>query len=269
MKAIGAIFCALVVAFLLAPIAVLVPLSFDDSIVPSLPPQSWSLGQYEAFISSQRWISAIWVSVRVGLGAMVLALLLGTLASFALVRGRFGGKEAAGLVMMAPRFVPVIIIALAFYALFAQLGIVGTELGLILAHTIIATPYVIIIVSATLRGVDRRLEQASMSLGVPPVGTSFQITLPLIGSSLASAALVAFMVSFDEVVVAIFISGTRATTLPKRMWDSLVFEMEPMLPAISTIILLTTLVLFVLAVWARIAARRLANRMPEAGAEPT
>jgi ABC-type spermidine/putrescine transport system permease subunit II len=260
MRAAGIIFCSLVCIFLLAPIAVLVPLSFDTSIVPSLPPRTWSLGQYEAFFSSSRWIDAIWVSVRVGIGAMVLSVVLGTLASFALVRGRFRGKEAGGMIMMAPRFVPVIIIALAFYALFARLGIVGTELGLILAHTIICTPYVIIIVSATLRGIDRRLEQASMSLGMPPIGTSGRITLPLIGSSLASAGLIAFMVSFDEVVVAIFISGTRATTLPKRMWDSLVFEMEPMLPAISTIILLATLLVFVLLILARFAATRLATR---------
>ncbi|MGY6633995.1 MAG: ABC transporter permease [Alkalilacustris sp.] len=260
MRALGIVFCGLVVVFLLAPIAVLVPLSFDTSIVPTLPPRSWSLGQYEAFLSSRRWIDAIWVSVRVGIGAMVLSVLFGTLAAFALVRGRFIGKEVAGMVMMAPRFVPVIIIALAFYALLARLGIVGTELGLILAHTVICTPYVIIIVSATLRGIDRRLEHASMSLGVPPLGTAGRITLPLIGSSLASAGLIAFMVSFDEVVVAIFISGTRATTLPKRMWDSLVFEMEPMLPAISTIILCATLVVFVLVVWARVAAARLAAR---------
>jgi len=133
-------------------------------------------------------------------------------------------------------------------------------LGLILAHTIIACPYVIIVISATLRGFDLSLEKASQSLGASPLQTIFRITLPLIRPGMVSAAVIAFVISFDETVIAIFISGTKAITLPKRMWDSLVFEMEPSLPAISTMILLCTLLLFVLAEWARRTARSVSSQ---------
>jgi len=247
----------LVTAFLLAPVALLIPLSFDNSIVPSFPPRSWSLGQYRAFLASAPWLNALGVSARVALGAMLAALILGTLASFAIVRGRFSGKTGAGVIMLAPRFVPIIITALAFYALFAKLHLVGTETALVIAHTVLAAPYVLIIVAAALRGVDFSLEQASLSLGASPARTVTRIIMPLIRPSLISAALVAFIVSFDEIVVAIFISGTHAATLPKKMWDSLVFEMEPTLPAISTLILAVTLGIFLLAALARLARERL------------
>src|SRR5207302_1846093 len=120
-KLAGAVYCGLICTFLLAPILVLIPLSFDASVVPSLPPRVWSLGQYRAFFASPGWLAALGVSVRVALGAMVLALGLGTLASFALVRGRASSMRPTGLIVMAPRFVPVIIIALALYALFSRL----------------------------------------------------------------------------------------------------------------------------------------------------
>jgi putative spermidine/putrescine transport system permease protein len=239
-KGLGAVYCVLVAAFLLAPVMVLVPLSFDPSIVPSLPPRAWSLNQYRAFFANPAWIAALGVSARVGLGAMATALTLGTLAAMALVRGRARALVPAGAVVLAPRFVPVIIIALSLYALFARLHIVGTERGLILAHTIIATPYVVVIMIASLRGFDRSLEHASLSLGASQVRTLAQVTLPLLTAGLVSAALTAFVVSFDETVVAIFISGTRAATLPKKMWDSLLFEMEPTLPAVATLVLLCT-----------------------------
>lgn len=257
MKVVAAAYCGLVTLFLLAPIIVLVPMSFGSSLIPEFPPRTISLEQYREFLSSGPWLDALFTSVRVAVMAMAAATLLGTMASFALVRSRFPGKTPASAVMMAPRFVPIIITALAFYALFAELRIVGTELGLVIAHTIIAAPYVIIIVSATLRGFDRSLERAAQSLGANPSRTVLDITIPLIKSGILSAALIAFIVSFDEIVVAIFIAGTRATTLPKKMWDSLVFEMEPTLPAVSTLILLSTLVLFALAAWARRTAQRL------------
>jgi putative spermidine/putrescine transport system permease protein len=110
---------------------------------------------------------------------------------------------------------------------------------------------VIIIVSATLRGFDRSLEKASLALGAGPIKTMFKITLPLIRPGIINAGLFAFMVSFDEIVVAIFISGTKTVTLPKRMWDSLTYQMEPSLPAISTLILLATLLVFAMAAWTR------------------
>ena len=257
MRVTATVYCTLMVLFLLAPVIILVPMSFGSSIIPEFPPRSFSLDQYRDFLSSGPWMDAVFTSVRVAIAAMIAATVLGTMASFALVRGRFFGKTPASAIMMAPRFVPIIITALAFYALFAQLRIVGTELALVIAHTIIAAPYVLIIVSATLRGFDRSLERAAQSLGASPFRAVLGVTIPLIKSGVVSAALISFIVSFDEIVIAIFISGTRAVTLPKKMWDSLVFEMEPTLPAVSTLILLSTLFLFVLAAWARRGAKRL------------
>ena len=193
---------------------------------------------------------------------MIAATTFGTMAAFGLVRGDFPGKAAISAVLLAPRFVPIIITTLGFYSIFARLHLVGTEFGLILADTILACPYVIIVVSATLRGFDRSLERASQSLGASPLQTILRVTLPLIRPSMISAALIAFVISFDETVVAIFISGTKAVTLSKRMWDSLVFEMEPTLPAISTLVLLATLLLFGMAEWARRTAQRLSHPHP-------
>jgi putative spermidine/putrescine transport system permease protein len=242
---------------------VLIPMSFGSAEMAEFPPRSISLDQYVKFFNSMPWIRSVITSFRVALVTMVLATTLGTMAAFGLVRGDFPGKTALNTFLIAPRFVPIIIAALAFYAFFAKLRLIGTEFGLIIAHTILACPYVIIIVSATLRGFDRTLEQASCIMGASPLRTTFQITLPLIRPGIISASLFAFMLSFDEIIVAIFISGTRAETLPKRMWDSLVYEMEPTLPAISTLILLSTIFVFAIAGWAQRAAIRMRSIEPK------
>jgi putative spermidine/putrescine transport system permease protein len=266
-RPLAALYCGIVVAFLLGPVLLLVPMSLSASIVPEFPPHVLSLKQYRDFLDSGVWLTSLGTSVRIALATAATATVLGTMATFALVRGTFRGRGIASTVLLAPRFVPVIIIALGFYALFAQLHLVGNEGALILAHTIIAAPYVILVVSATLRGFDRSLERASQSLGASPFTTVLRITLPLIRPAVLGAALIAFIISFDEIVIAIFISGTRVVTLPKRMWDSLVYEMEPMLPAISTLILLTTVLVFVLAGWARRGAKRLSTHRNTLGGE--
>ena len=255
----GRVFAWLVVLFLLAPLLVLVPMSLGSADIAEFPPRTLSLAQYRKFLDSRLWLESVGTSVRVALATSALATALGTMAAFGLVRGSFRGKALVSALLIAPRFVPIIIIALAFYALLASVGLTGTVLGLVLAHVVLACPYVIIIVSATLRGFDRSLEQASQSLGASPFRTVLHVTLPLIRPGVVSAALVAFVISFDEIVVAIFIAGTRTVTLPKRMWDSLVFEMEPTLPAISTLIVLATLIVFAAAAWMRRVAGRLSD----------
>lgn len=262
MKVLAHLYGGLVVLFLLAPLLVLVPMSLGSADIAEFPPRSVSLAQYRKFFDSRLWLESVATSLRIACATSIVATMLGTMAAFGLVRGTFPGKAALSALLIAPRFVPVIITALAFYAFLAMLGLIGTEKGLILAHVILACPYVIIIVSATLRGVDRSLEQASRSLGANPLRTVLHITLPLIRPGLVSAALIAFVISFDEIVVAIFIAGTRTVTLPKRMWDSLVFEMEPTLPAISTLIVLATLLVCVAAGWTRRAAGRLRETSP-------
>ena len=257
MKAAAAVFSILMVAFLLAPFLVLIPMSFGSADIAEFPPRTLSLEQYKRFLESRPWVQAVFTSVRVAVATMTLSTFLGTLAAFGLVRGRFPGKAAISSLLIAPRFVPIIITALAYYAFLVNLRLIGTEYGLVLAHTILACPYVIIIVSSNLRGFDRSLEQASRILGANSLQTTLRVTLPLIRPGIVSAALFAFMFSFDEIVVAIFVCGTHTETLPKRMWDSLTYEMEPTLPAISTLILVATLVAFATAGWAQRAAARL------------
>jgi putative spermidine/putrescine transport system permease protein len=265
-RGLAAAFALVVVLFLLAPVLVLIPMSLGSADIAEFPPRTLSLDQYRKFLDSRPWLQSVGTSVRVALATSVLATTLGTMAAFGLVRGAFPGRGALSALLLAPRFVPVIITALAFYGFLATLHLVGTETGLVLAHVILATPYVIIIVSATLRGFDRSLEQASRSLGAGPLATVRHVTLPIMRPAMVSAALVAFVISFDEIVVAIFISGTRAVTLPKRMWDSLVFEMEPTLPAISTLTLLVTLLVFGVASSMRRAAGRLRSISPRSEA---
>ena len=256
MKIVASIFSVMLLIFLLAPSMVLIPMSLGSAEIAEFPPRSISIDQYKKFFQSEPWLRSVATSFKVALATMVFATVLGTMAAFGLVRGEFRGKTSLNAFLISPRFVPIIITALAFYAFFAKLRLIGTVWGLILAHTILACPYVIIIVSATLRGFDRSLEYASRILGAGALRTVWNVTLPLIRPGVISAALFAFMFSFDEIIVAIFISGTFTETLPKRMWDSLTYEMEPTLPAISTMILIATLFVFAAAAWAQRAAAR-------------
>jgi ABC-type spermidine/putrescine transport system permease subunit II len=257
MKIAAAIFSILIIVFLLAPFLVLIPMSFGSADIAEFPPRTLSMEQYKRFLESKPWVQALFTSIRVAVATMVISTTLGTMAAFGLVRGRFRGITAISSLLIAPRFVPIIITALAYYAFLVKIHLIGTEYGLVLAHTILACPYVIIIVSSNLRGFDRSLEQASRILGASPLQTTLRVTLPLIRPGVISAALFAFMLSFDEIVVAIFVCGTHTETLPKRMWDSLTYEMEPTLPAISTLILVATILVFAIAGWTQRTATRL------------
>lgn len=257
MKIAAAIFSILIIVFLLAPFLVLIPMSFGSADIAEFPPRTLSVEQYKRFLESKPWVQALFTSIRVAVATMVISTTLGTMAAFGLVRGRFRGITAISSLLIAPRFVPIIITALAYYAFLVKIHLIGTEYGLVLAHTILACPYVIIIVSSNLRGFDRSLEQASRILGASPLQTTLRVTLPLIRPGIISAALFAFMLSFDEIVVAIFVCGTHTETLPKRMWDSLTYEMEPTLPAISTLILVATILVFAIAGWTQSTATRL------------
>lgn len=257
MKTLRAAYCVLVGLFLLTPLLVLVPLSFAPNFMLSFSWETLSVRQYKSFLGDSRWMESFAISIEIATISMCVATALGTLAGVVLIRYRpFGAAFFSGI-LLSPRFVPVIITALALYALFAHLGLIGSIWALIIAHTTMALPYVVILITAALRNFDGRLEDASRSLGAGPFTTVMRITLPLIRPALQSAALISFILSFDEVVIAIFVSGPRVVTWPKRMWDTLSYEMEPALPAIATTILLATSLLFVLLFWSRRAAEKL------------
>lgn len=211
------VIAGLVLFYLILPILVVIPLSFSSASYLSFPPPGFSLHWYRNFFTRADWISSAWLSIWVGLAVTVLATALGTPASVALVRGRFAGKGLVNAFILSPLIVPGIIVAIGIYFFYARLGVVGNPIALVLAHTCLAVPFVVINVSATLYGFDERLEYAAMSLGASPWGAFRQVTLPLIRPGVLAGALFAFITSFDELIVALFISGTTAVTLPRRM----------------------------------------------------
>lgn len=232
----------LIMLFLIAPSLVVIPMSFSSADILSFPPPGFSLRWYEQFFGRPEWQLATRNSVIVGILATLTATLLGTAAALGLTRERVPLRDFVTTLFLMPMVVPVIVTAVAVYRMYARIELVGTIIGLVLAHTVLALPFVIINVSAVLQGLDIRIEHAARSLGATPLQTFRYVTLPLIRPGILAAALFAFLSSFDELVVALFISGDRAITLPVRMWSGLRFEINPTVAAISTILIALTLV---------------------------
>ncbi len=227
----------IVLAYLIFPVFIVAPVSFSSAKYLQFPPPGWSLQWYENYLTRPGWIPATFVSIRVAIITTVLATTLGTAASLALVRGRFPGRNAINSFMVSPLVVPGIIVAIGIYFFYAQAKLVGNPLGLALAHTALALPFVVTNVSATLHGFDERLEYAAMNLGANRWQTFRRVTLPIIRPGVFAGALFAFITSFDELIVALFVSGSGAVTLPRKMWDSLRQEIDPTIAAVSTILI--------------------------------
>jgi spermidine/putrescine ABC transporter ATP-binding subunit len=253
----------LVLLFLLAPVLALIPMSFSGTRWLVLPPTDLSLRWYAEFLTSRDWREATVTSLTVAATAMMLASVLGTLAGTALARTRFPGRQLVRGVVLAPLIVPVMILALGFYYLFARLGMIGSLAALVLAHVVLATPYVVINVEAVMRTFDLRLEWAARMLGANAWQAFHQVTLPLTRAGVLVGALFAFITSFDEVVVAMFLSGTSAITLPKLMWDSITLdELSPIVTAVASLQIGMALAVFAMAEVLRVRATRLARVRP-------
>jgi len=173
----------------------------------------------------------------------VLSTVLGTAAAIGLTRGRFRGRRMLEFFFVSPMVMPTIVLAIGLYLLFARFKLVGQPLALYLAHTVVAAPLVIVIVSAALKTTDSAIELAARSLGAGYFRTLWHVTLPAILPSVVSGAAFAFLLSFDEVVLAIFLGGPATTTLPKRMWESVRYEIDPTLTAISTLLVIIPIVI--------------------------
>jgi len=251
------IVAALVLLYLVFPILVVVPLSFSAGTYLSFPPPGFSLRWYENFLSRSDWLGAASLSLWVGGAVMVSATALGAPAALALVRSSFPGKDLLTGFIISPLIAPVIIVAIGIYFFYARLGLVGNPFALVIAHTALAVPFVVINVSATLQGFDERLEQAAMNLGATPWRTFWQVTFPIIRPGVLAGALFAFISSFDELVVALFVSGTSAVTLPRKMWESIRFEIDPTIAAVSTLLVVLTAALFLSAELLRQRSERL------------
>ena len=241
----GAIPGLLVLLFLVAPVLAVIPMSFNAAPVLELIPSKPSLAQYSRFFDSPDWMHALWISVQVAVGTMLLATLVGLLAALGLARIPVRARAALEALLILPRIVPTIVFAVAAYSIYLKLGLVGSVVGLVLAHSVLATPFVVIFVGSALRGVDGALAEASRSLGAGAFVTFVRVVFPQIRLAVAGSALFAFNLSFDEVVVTLFISGIGTKTLPVKVWDAIQYEITPILPAISTLVVLATLLLLV------------------------
>ncbi len=237
---------ALTVFFLMAPTLVVVPMSFTASNALTFPPEGFSTRWYERMLTDPQWSTGFVNSAQVALLTAVLATVLGTLAALGTVRGRFPGKSAVNALVLSPLIVPVIIIAIGMFSVFVRWKITGTIVGLVLAHTALALPFVVVNVATSLRTMDRNLELAAMNLGADPLRTFFRITLPIILPGVFAGALFAFITSWDEVVVSIFLTTARFRTLPVEMWEQVRQVVDPTVAAVSTTLLAVTTTLLVL-----------------------
>jgi len=234
-----------VLFFLVAPVLAVIPMSFSTSGIFELIPSEPGLDQYRRFFESPEWMRALRTSLQVALGTTVVATVVGVSAALGLARMPKGARAVLEAILILPRIVPTIVFAVAAYSVYLKFGLVGTVTGLVLAHSVLAAPFVVVFVGSALRVFDWTQVEASRSLGAGPTVTFFRVILPQIRLSVLGSALFAFNLSFDEVVVTLFISGIHSKTLPVKVWDAIQYEIAPILPAISTLVIATTLLLLV------------------------
>jgi len=226
----------IVALFLIAPMAIIVPMSFSTAVSFEFPPPGYWLGYYVRYFHSATWLSATANSFIIAFGSMVLTMLVALPAAFGYVRYKFRGKSATNLVIMLPLIVPGVVSALGYYGFLSRLHLVGTYLGVIIAHSVLSIPVAFLVISASLKGFDRNLERAANSAGAGPLRTFLWVTLPVLRPGILVGALFAFLHSFNEAVVAIFIAGRDASTLPKKMFESIRLESDPVIAVVSTLL---------------------------------
>jgi len=245
-------YAALLALLLVLPTLIVVPISITNSAALTFPPQGFSLRWYEAFITSPIWQAALIRSLLVGLSTALIGVTMGLGAALMLTRLNGRVSNAVFSFLVAPLILPRIIVAVGLFYLLGRLGLVGTEAGLVIGHVVLALPYVVVTLAAALKRYDWRLEDAAMILGAGAFTRMRTVMLPLLAPSAAAAFLLAFLTSFDDLTIAIFVSGGLSTTLPKQMWDDMVLQVNPTLAAVSTsLLLLVTAAVFLLSSFRR------------------
>ena len=236
MRYIPLVLATIVAIFLIAPILIIVPMSFSTAISFEFPPPGYWLGYYVRYFHSDAWLSATANSFIIAFGSMVLTMLVALPAAFGYVRYRFFGKNAFSLIVMLPLIVPGVVSALGYYSFLSRIHLVGTRPGMMIAHSVLSVPVAFLAITAALKGFDRNLERAANSAGAGPLRTFWWVTLPVLRPGILIGALFAFLHSFNEAVVAIFIAGRDASTLPKKMFESIRLESDPVLAVVSTLL---------------------------------
>jgi putative spermidine/putrescine transport system permease protein len=252
------VFCGAVLLFLIAPILVVVPLSFNAEPyftftegMLRLDPDAWSLRWYRSVVEDAEWHRAMGNSILIGVSATLLTTLLGTLAALGLAHPAMPGRTLLTGLLISPLVTPLIISAVGMFFFYSRVGLAQTHLGLILAHTALGSPFVVITVTATLSGFDPNLMRAAASLGAGPLTAFRRIQLPLIAPGVVSGALFAFATSFDEVVTVLFIGGLEQRTIPRQMWSGIREEISPAILAVATVLLAFALLFMATVEWLR------------------
>ncbi|MEJ1974758.1 MAG: ABC transporter permease [Acetobacteraceae bacterium] len=233
--------CVLVALYMVAPLLIVFAVSFSAAPFLQFPPPGLSLRWYDNLFTDPAWVQSIWVSLQVLAPTALLATGLGTAAAYALVRGCIPGASVISASLMLPIVVPGIITGAALFGVYRGLGLNGTLLGLIIGHTVLTVPYVSATVSAALRGLDPRLEAAASTLGAPPWTAFRRVTLPLLLPAVLSSLLFAMVVSFDELIVSLFVSSARVRPVAVQMWSNLRGDFDPTIAAMATLCFLFAL----------------------------
>ncbi len=228
---------ALVLAFLVVPILIIFPLALNPSDYLSFPPEGLSLRWFDTVLSDPGWLASLRLSFIVALLSTICAVLLALAAALALVRTDFHGKKIVYAIILLPMIVPNIITSIAVFFFFSSIGLPAFA-GIVLGHVALAIPVSTIILSATLQAFDTRLELAACSLGASRLVALRRITLPLIAPGIAASAIFSFLSSFDELLVAMFLSSPEQQTLPVRIWNAVQFQLDPSIAAVSAMLIL-------------------------------
>ena len=256
--------CAAIFAFLVAPILVIIPLSFNAEPyftftegMLRFDPDAYSLRWYREIAGSGVWTRAFGNSVLIGLAATVLATVLGTLAAIGLANPAMPARRAVMGLLVSPLVTPLVISATGMFFLYSSVGLAQTHLGLILSHAALGTPFVVITVTATLSAFDQNLMRAAATLGAGPLYAFRRVQLPLIAPGVLSGALFAFAASFDEVVVVLFMASAEQRTIPREMWAGVREQLNPTILAVATLLIALAVLLLLTVEWLR---RRAAGR---------
>lgn len=249
----------LVAIFVALPIFVVLPMSFSTSLSLEFPPPGYSFAHYLEFFRDPTWTGPLLNSFVIAAGTTVLTMLLVTPAAFAMVRHDFRGRGLVNLLLLTPLIVPHIVMAVGYFSYFAKLGLLQTYVGVMLAHACLTSPVAFLTISAGLKGFDRNYERAAQSLGAPPFVAFLVVTFPILRVAFLVSALLAFVHSFDETTVALFISGRDVATLPKRMFDAIRLQADPVISVASSLLFAVVLVVFVVSMLRQYLGKRTAR----------
>jgi len=230
-------YAVLIFAFLLLPIALIIPMSFSNQRYLTFPPPGWTLHWYQSVIDQPRWLVAMMNSFIIGVPTALLSVLFGTLAALGMARGGFRRRKLLLMLVVAPMMLPHVIIAIGLYPTLVNMRLEGSFAAVIIGHTVIGIPLVFVTVTAALRSYPATLDLAARTLGAGIWRTFRRVTLPMIWMGMVSGGLLAFATSFDELMLALFLTGPGTETLPRLIWDQLSFALSPTLAAVATMIL--------------------------------